>query len=89
MIKFRSVDFGRTVSLALIAPDVTLVVPREVTPPVTVWLMPAELSADVTAAGFTVCVWSPLGTDIKVCVPKFRFVEALGPDDVVVATLTE
>jgi hypothetical protein len=62
MIKLSSVDFGDTVPFALIADDVTDVAPRDVTPPVTVWVRLALSVPEVVAAMFVECVCVVLGT---------------------------
>jgi hypothetical protein len=50
IIKLTNVDFGESVPFALMADDVTDVAPRDVTPPVTVWVRLVLSAPEAVAA---------------------------------------
>ena len=70
MIKLSSVDFGDTVPFALIADDVTDVAPRDVTPPVTVWVRLLVSAPDAVDAIFVECVCVVVGIETFVDPPE-------------------
>jgi hypothetical protein len=61
-MKFNNVDFGRTVPFALIAEDVTDVVPSAVTAPLITCVCVVLPVLDVVVPMLDECVWVVLGT---------------------------
>jgi hypothetical protein len=89
MMKFNVVDFGSTVPFALIADDVTLVVPRFVTEPVTVCVKLVLSAPDVVEATSTECVCVELATVLSTVPVEWKnVVLALGVPDVTAAGFT-
>jgi hypothetical protein len=88
-MKFNNVDFGRTVPFALIAEDVTDVVPRLVTVPLITCVCVVLPTLDVVVPMLEECVWVLLGIVAVVAPPEYESVNvALGPPDVTAAGST-